>query len=280
MDGICELNGAQNKISYLIPEGTKVKKGDVVAKFDGSEIQKNIAQQEIKYKQATARIETTQQEMEIQRNKGESDIIAAKVELVLAELDLEKYQKGDYPAEFTKQEGEMSLKKKDVEAETAKLEQYKALMKKGFKTPEDVRIQTSMLAAKELDYSSSKQFLEVKQKYEYKRKTTEFSSKVDQSKKKVEQNVGDGEGPGVQGRQRIRGRQGHLRHRAAAAQGVPGSEGEDGHARRARRHCRLRNERLLRSRASQIREGATVYSRQEDLQPARHDPHAGEGQHP
>ena len=84
IDGICELNGGQSKISYLIPEGSKVKKGDVVVKFDGSEIQKNIAQQEIKYKQATARIETTQQEMEIQRNKGESDIIAAEVELTLA----------------------------------------------------------------------------------------------------------------------------------------------------------------------------------------------------
>jgi HlyD family secretion protein len=189
VDGICDLNGSQNKISYLVPEGTKVKKGDIVTKFDGSEIQKNIAQQEIKYKQATARIETTQQEMEIQRNKGDSDIIAAKVELVLGELDLEKYQKGDYPAEFTKQEGEMSLKKKDVEAEAAKLEQYKALMKKGFKTSEDVRIENSTLAAKELDYSSSKQFLEVKKNFEYKRKSTEFSSKVEQSKKKVEQNV-------------------------------------------------------------------------------------------
>ena len=117
VDGICEVNGSQNKIIYLVPEGTKVKKGDVVCKFDGSEIEKNIAQQEIKVKQAVARIETTQQEMEIQRNKGESDIIAAKVELTLAELDLEKYQKGDYPAENTKAEGEMRLKKKDVEAE-------------------------------------------------------------------------------------------------------------------------------------------------------------------
>ncbi|MDG3002888.1 efflux RND transporter periplasmic adaptor subunit [Paludisphaera mucosa] len=187
VDGVCELDGAQNKISYLIPEGTKVKKGDVVVKFDGSEIQKNISQQEIKYKQAVARIETTQQEMEIQRNKGESDVIAAEVELTLARLDLEKYQQGDYPAEITKQKGEMSLKKKDVEAESAKLDQYKALMKKGFKTPEDVRIQTSMLAAKELDYSSSEQFLQVKEKFEYKRKTTEFSSKVDQSQKKVGQ---------------------------------------------------------------------------------------------
>ena len=189
VDGICELNGAQNKISYLIPEGSKVKKGEVVCKFDGAEIQKHIAEQQIKVKQAVARIETTQQEMEIQRNKGESDVIAAKVDLTLAQLDLEKYQKGDYPAEYTKGEGEMELKKKDVSAEAAKLEQYKALLKKGFKTSEDIRIQASMLAAKELDYKSSKQFLDVKKQYEYKRKSTEFSSKAEQNQKKVEQSL-------------------------------------------------------------------------------------------
>ena len=80
----------------------------------------------------------------------------------------------------------MRLKKKDVESESAKLEQYKSLMKKGFKTTEDVRIQTSMLAAKELDYSSSKQYLDVKKQYDYRRKTTEYTSKVDQARKRVE----------------------------------------------------------------------------------------------
>ena len=91
VDGICEVNANQIKIISLVPEGTKVKKGDIVCKFDSSEIDKNIAQQDIKVKQAVAKIETTQQELEIQRNKGESDIIAAKVEMTLAKLDLEKY---------------------------------------------------------------------------------------------------------------------------------------------------------------------------------------------
>ena len=189
VDGICELYGYQNKITYIVPEGTRVKKGDIVCKFDGSEIQKNLAQQDIRVKQAISRVETSLQEREIQRNAGESTIIAAKVELALAELDLEKFQKGDYPAEFTKLEGEMRLKKKDVEAEGAKLGQYKALMKKGFKTTEDVRIQTSTLAAKELDYSSTQQFLDVKERFDRKRKLTEFTSKVDQCKKKVAQAI-------------------------------------------------------------------------------------------
>lgn len=185
VDGICEVGG-QNKVVFLVPEGTNVKKGDVVCKLDDSDIKKNLAQQEIRVKQAVTQVETTRQDTEIQRNRMENEIIAAKVDLSLTELDQEKYERGDYPADLTKMEGEMELKKKDVAAEAAKLEQYKTLMKKGFKTTEDVRIQTSTLAARELDYKSSKQYLDVRKEYDYRRKTTEFKSKVNQAKKRVE----------------------------------------------------------------------------------------------
>jgi RND family efflux transporter MFP subunit len=187
VDGICEVSTKESKIISLVPEGTKVKKDDVVCKFDSSEIDKNIAQQDIKVKQALAKIETTQQETEIQRNKGQSDIIAAQVELTLAELDLEKYQKGDYPAETTKQRGEIGLKKKDMEESINKLDQYRQLMKKGFKSPEQVRIQEADVARTKLQYESSLLELKVKENYEYKRKSTEFSAKGDQARKKVEQ---------------------------------------------------------------------------------------------
>lgn len=261
VDGICELDGAQNKISYLIPEGTKVKKGDVVAKFDGSEIQKNIAQQEIKHKQALTRIETTRQEMEIERNKGESDLIAAKVELTLARLDLEKYEQGDYPAEITKQKGEMTLKKTDVEAESAKLEQYKALMKKGFKTSEEVRIQTSTVAAKELDYSSSVQLLQVKENFEHRRKTTEYSSKADQASKKVEQAAATAKAQVAKAASEYE-----------AAQATSGIEEQQLKTYQAQMEKTVikaeqdgivaySNERYW-DPSSQVREGATVYSRQ------------------
>ncbi len=189
VDGICELNARECKIISLIPEGTKVKKGDIVCKFDSSEIDKSIAEQDIKVKQAVSKIETTQQEREIQRNKGESDIIAAKVEMVLAKLDLEKYQKGDYLAETTKQRGEIRLKEKDLKEAKNKLEQYQQLMKKGFKSQQEVVIQEASVAQTEFLYESSKLELKVKESYEYKKKTTEFSSKADQAEKKIEQAV-------------------------------------------------------------------------------------------
>ena len=73
VDGVCELSGYQNKIIQLVPEGNKVEKGDVVVRFDSAEIEKNIAQQDIKAKQALSKIETSKQEVEIAKNKGESE---------------------------------------------------------------------------------------------------------------------------------------------------------------------------------------------------------------
>jgi multidrug efflux pump subunit AcrA (membrane-fusion protein) len=187
INGTCELNGYQNKIIFLVPEGAKVKKGQVVCKFDDSEIQKNLAQQDIRVKQAVARIEAAQQDMEIQRNACENSLDAATVALSLAKLDLEKYQQGDYPIEVTAQEGDIKLKKKDLEQSSLKLEQFRTLLKKGFKTPEQVRIQEADLARTALLHSNAELSLKVKQVYDNKRKLTEYKSKLNQAGKTVQQ---------------------------------------------------------------------------------------------
>ena len=187
VDGICELGGYQNKIIQLTPEGNHVEKGEIVCRFDSAEIDKNIAQQEIKAKQAAAKIETTLQEVEIAKNKGESEIIAATVELALGELTLEKYQKGDYVAETEEIKGNIALKTKTLVESKNELEQVQALVKKGFKSPQDLRAKESLVAGSELDLKGVQTKLMVKEKYEYKLKTTELSSKVDQSRSKVAQ---------------------------------------------------------------------------------------------
>jgi len=187
VDGVCELAGYQNKIIQLTPEGNHVEKDEIVCRFDSAEIDKNIAQQEIKAKQASAKIQTSEQEVEIAKNKGASEIIAAKVELQLGELDLEMYQKGTYVFETDEIRGDIGLKAKKVEESKNKLTQFQNLLKKGFKSPSDVRAAQSELEGDELTLQGAKAKLMVKEKYEYKRKSTEYSAKVDQSRKKVEQ---------------------------------------------------------------------------------------------
>jgi HlyD family secretion protein len=261
VDGICEINAQQIKIISLVPEGTKVKKGDVVCKFDSSEIDKNLAQQDIKVKQAIAKIETTGQELEIQRNKGESDIIAAKVEMTLAKLDLEKYVEGDFRTETTKQRGEIRLKEKDLKEAKNKLDQYRALFKKGLKAQELVTVQESAVAQTELLYESAKLELEVKQKYDYKKKTTEFSSKANQAEKKIEQAVAT-----------LKAQMSKARSESESAKGTADIE-----LQQLKEFTRQKDKTVLRAgqdgvvayandhwydSSRQIREGATVYSLQ------------------
>ncbi|WP_422930518.1 efflux RND transporter periplasmic adaptor subunit [Singulisphaera sp. PoT] len=187
VDGICDLPGYQNKIIQLTPEGTHVEKGQVVCRFDSAEIDKNVAQQEIKAKQSGTKIETSLQEVEIAKNKGESEIIAAKVELELAVLDLEMYQKGTYVFETEEIRGDIGLKVKKVQESKNTLDQFQGLVKKGFRSLSDLRAAQSELEGNDLTLTGAKAKLMVKEKYEYKRKSTEYSSKVDQAKKKVSQ---------------------------------------------------------------------------------------------
>ncbi len=186
VDGICELSGYQNKIIQLVPEGNKVEKGDVVVRFDSAEIEKNVAQQEIKAKQAFSKIETSKQEVEIARNKGDSEITDADVEMQLAVLDLEKYQKGDYLYEVDDLKGAIGLSTKDLEEAKNRREQFEALVKKGFKSPDQLRVVVQEHDRQKMLLSRDVRKLMVKQKYEYHRKSKEYSAKVDSSTMKVQ----------------------------------------------------------------------------------------------
>ena len=97
--GKCELPGWQNKIVSIKPEGTLVKKGEVVAQLEAEEVDKMISEKEVQLNEASGKLEQAKQELDIQLNKGESDIAAAELELKLADLDWEKYKDGDFKAE-------------------------------------------------------------------------------------------------------------------------------------------------------------------------------------
>jgi multidrug resistance efflux pump len=186
VDGICELMGREIKIISLVPEGTHVEKGSVVCKFDASEFEKNVAEQEIKVKQAQTKVATTKEDIEIQRNEGESKVAESTVEHKLAELNVRKYKEGDYRAEIADAEGNIALNSQKREEAANKLEQTKELVKKGFRSLDQLR-------AVEQEHSQYKSFverdqlkLEVKKNYEYELKTTELQSKVDHAKSKIE----------------------------------------------------------------------------------------------
>ncbi len=137
--GKCELPTWQNKIIFIVPEGTVVKKGDVVARLQAEEIDQQIQAKTVELNEARGKRDQAQQELEIQINKGKSDIATAQLEFDLAVLDLEKYEMGDFVAE--KAELERAIKEAEAELEKVRDEMHniEILVKKGYRSPQQLR---------------------------------------------------------------------------------------------------------------------------------------------
>lgn len=189
VDGVCGLRGYQNKIIYIVEEGKTVQKGEVVVRFDSAEIEKNIAEHEIEVAKAKSLVETTAQEVEVKVNEGKSLVAAAELELKLAKLDLEKYRDGDYKVTLNDLQGKISLAEVAVERARDKYENFKVLVKKGFREPEQLRTEQQEVATAQFNLNRDKEQLNVLKKYEYVRQLTEFQAKAEEAERKLERAI-------------------------------------------------------------------------------------------
>ena len=94
----CEVRvGYQGtKILRIVEEGYLVTEADVtnnkvLVELDSSDLEKQIAQQEIQYQQAVASLIDAQQNYEIQLNQNQSDIKAAELKARFARMDFDKF---------------------------------------------------------------------------------------------------------------------------------------------------------------------------------------------
>ncbi len=183
--GRCELPGWQNKIIFIVPEGTHVKAGDVVVRFDASETQKEVDQQKVKVNEAEGEVEQAQQEVQVQDNKNESDIAAAELALTLAEMDVRKYREGELT--MTKLDYESTIAEEEAILRKTRddLENIRALIKRGFRSPEQLRELELRKDSAEYGVESSKRKLDLLLNFESPRKMTELEAQAKEATRKL-----------------------------------------------------------------------------------------------
>jgi len=84
-------------IVEIVPEGTRVQKGDLLVKLDASTLTDNQIDQEIKVQNADAAFVNAVEALAIAENQAKSDIELAELNLKFARQDLRQYQEGQYP---------------------------------------------------------------------------------------------------------------------------------------------------------------------------------------
>jgi RND family efflux transporter MFP subunit len=183
----CEVQARQGaiKIVKIEPEGTPVKKGDAVVHLDTEELNRSYAEQEIKTKLAEGKARAAKEDLEMQRNKAESEIAKAQLTLTLAKLERDKYIEGEYKVELDKRRGEIALAKRELLEAEEKLEHYRKFVKKGFGTLEQLRYKEVDVLQKKFVLDSKEAELMVLEKFTKLSKTTELTAKAEDAEREL-----------------------------------------------------------------------------------------------
>lgn len=128
----------QAKIVSLVEEGTQVKEGDVICELDRTEKVKEVGDLENRVIQLQGEVTAAEAELAIQLSQNEADIRDAALKHHLAELELDRYEKGEFIQEKTKREVRVEEAKSELDRATRKYDQMPGLLKEGFVTPEQV----------------------------------------------------------------------------------------------------------------------------------------------
>jgi HlyD family secretion protein len=82
------------RIIWIVPEGSFVKKGDLLVELDSAQARDQVNLQQINFERAKFAVEQAKAQFDILRSTTNSDFLAAELKLRFAKLDREKYGQG------------------------------------------------------------------------------------------------------------------------------------------------------------------------------------------
>ena len=181
----CDIEGG-GKLATIAAEGTRVEKDQEVARFDTDNLMKAINEQAVKWEQAEGKVKATISELDVQKNKAESEIAKAELALTLAKIDFESYEEGEYQVELDKRQGALELAKKELKEAEDNLAFTQSLIKKGLAQLEQKRVMELNLEGKRFVARQQEADLKVLKMFTRRRKSTELKAKAEESLREVD----------------------------------------------------------------------------------------------
>jgi len=180
-----EVEGTTS-ILWLIPEGTRVKKGDLLVELDASSLLDARIDQQIKVQNAEAAFVSAREELEIVKSQAESDIELAKLTLEFAKQDLKKYLEGEYPTQLKQAQAQITLAEEELQRAEEQLKWSKKLFAEKYISQTELKADELAAKRKALDLQLAKNNLSLLQDFTYKRTLAQLQSDLKQAQMALE----------------------------------------------------------------------------------------------
>lgn len=180
-----EVEG-RTSITYIISEGTHVKKGDTLIELDVSTLEDQKIDKEITVQNGEAAFIGAKESLAVVENQAKSDVDLATLTLDFARQDLDKYIKGEHPYELDKANADITLAEEELTRAKETLRWSKQLY--GEKYISQTELQADEIAEKKktLDTELAKKSKDLLSDYTYKRNLAKLQSDVNQAEMAME----------------------------------------------------------------------------------------------
>ena len=180
-----ELEGSST-ILYLVPEGTRVKQGELLVDLDVSNLIDQRVDQEIKVQNADAAYISARENLAIVESQAKSDIDKAQLTYDFAMQDLKKYREGEYPKLVKEAQTQISTRQEELNLAKEKVKWSRVLFDEKYLSQSE--LQTDELSAyrSQNNLDLSKSDLDLLENYTYKRQIAQLVSDVTQAEMALE----------------------------------------------------------------------------------------------
>lgn len=138
------------KIVELIPEGTKVSKGQIIARFDTKPFIDDMTKWKYKLEEAKATQIKVQKELEIHKSKSNENIEKLKKSIEVAKIKLQDIRLGEGTVKLNEYKQKIYQEQRNVALKEEELSDYESLFTKGYISKrERDQVQNDLLNTKE-----------------------------------------------------------------------------------------------------------------------------------
>lgn len=176
----------RTNILSIVDEGTWAKKGDILCELDSASLEEQLDEYKVLFMEAESLWQQAQQDVEIQKTQNESNIAAAELKLRLDELDLQKYQEGDYPLQQEQLAAEIQSAEEAARRSRENFDFRKRQTLKGYYGITALEADQSALSKTQITLKIAEDKRRVLQKYTAVRNLCELKANVLESERQLE----------------------------------------------------------------------------------------------
>jgi HlyD family secretion protein len=201
-----EVEGA-NAILYIVPEGPRVQKGQLLVELDVSSLADRRVEQDIAVQNTESSFINAKENLEVVKNQALSDVELAELKFSFAEEDLVKYRDGEFPNQLNDSLASVTLAEEELERAKDKYEWSKKLFDENYLSETELKSDELSWKRAELSVKTAQGNLDLLKRYTNKRQIAQLESDVKQSRMALERTRSKAASDVVQAESTLRARE-------------------------------------------------------------------------